>query len=104
MKGVLLKLQNQKLLRAVTKVDIRKGEIITTNKVTMELDVVENALNELEAEGLFPQVALYNLSAGTPLTKEVIEPPKVVIIVLCRLKSTRLPFKGNIANTRSSFH
>ncbi|AFQ27150.1 SAF domain-containing protein [Bacillus thuringiensis] len=94
MKGVLLKLQNQKLLRAVTKGDIKKGEIITANKVTMELNVVENALTELEAEELLPQVAVYNLSAGTPITKEVIEPPKVVIIVLCRLKSTRLPLKA----------
>ncbi|MEJ9269400.1 SAF domain-containing protein, partial [Bacillus thuringiensis] len=76
MKGVLLKLQNQKLLRAVTKGDIKKGEIITANKVTMELNVVENALTELEAEELLPQVAVYNLSAGTPITKEVIEPPK----------------------------
>ncbi|MED3152672.1 spore coat protein, partial [Bacillus thuringiensis] len=54
MKGVLLKLQNQKLLRAVTKGDIKKGEIITANKVTMELNVVENALTELEAEELLP--------------------------------------------------
>ena len=60
----------------------------------MELNVVENALTELEAEELLPQVAVYNLSAGTPITKEVIEPPKVVIIVLCRLKSTRLPLKA----------
>lgn len=94
MKGVLLRLQNQKLLRAVTKIDIKKGEIITANKIAMELDVVENALNQLEAEELLPQIALYNLSAGTPLSKEVIEPPKVVIIVLCRLKSTRLPLKA----------
>ncbi|MRC99874.1 spore coat protein, partial [Bacillus thuringiensis] len=77
-----------------TKIDIKKGEIITANKIAMELDVVENALNQLEAEELLPQIALYNLSAGTPLSKEVIEPPKVVIIVLCRLKSTRLPLKA----------
>lgn len=94
MKGVLLELRNKKLLRAVTKVDIKKGEIITVNKVDMELGIVENALNQLQFEELLPQVALYNLQAGTPLTKEVIEPPKVVIIVLCRLKSTRLPLKA----------
>ncbi|SCA96927.1 Uncharacterized protein BWINRA5_00246 [Bacillus mycoides] len=94
MKGALLQLRNKKLLRAVTKVDIKKGEIITANKVNMELGIVENALNQLQCEELLPQVALYNLQAGTPLTKEVIEPPKVVIIVLCRLKSTRLPLKA----------
>ncbi|MEC5238530.1 spore coat protein [Bacillus sp. FSL R9-9530] len=87
-------MSNKKLLRAVTKVDIRKGEILTTDKIDMKLGIVENALTLLESEKLLPQVALYNLQAGTPLTKESIEPPKVAIIVLCRLKSTRLPLKA----------
>lgn len=94
MKGVLLKLQNEKMVRVVTKVDIKKGEIITTNKIDLKPSIAENGLTLLESEKLLPQVALYNLQAGTPLTKEVIEPPKVVIIVLCRLKSTRLPLKA----------
>lgn len=82
------------MLRAVTKVYIRKGEIITTSKIDIKPNIVENGLTPLEVEKLLPQVALYNLQAGTPLTKNIIEPPKVVIIVLCRLKSTRLPLKA----------
>lgn len=81
-------------LRVVAKENIKKGEIITLDKVSFKRCANENALMPRELEELLPRVVDKDISPNEPITADLLVKPKVTVAVICRLKSTRLPKKA----------
>ncbi|OHY73446.1 cytidylyltransferase domain-containing protein [Priestia aryabhattai] len=87
-------MKNNEHLRLVAIRDIRKGEIVTLSKTKLKQCTIGNTLTYKEGESLFPQVAIHDIQKNTPLTRDLLEKPVIVLVVICRLKSTRLPKKA----------
>lgn len=82
------------LLRVVANKEIKKGEIITIEKTSYKSCTNEKALLPSTAQELLPQIARRTIQPNEPITIDKIEKPKITIVVVCRLKSTRLPKKA----------
>ncbi|MEB9686265.1 spore coat protein [Bacillus thuringiensis serovar pingluonsis] len=81
-------------LRLIANKEINKGEIIPIQKTTYKRCDNEKALMPLNAEKLLPQIAKNTIQFNEPITANMIEKPKITLVVICRLKSTRLAKKA----------
>lgn len=81
-------------LKIVSKKDIELGEIITNEKITYKRSSDPNAIMAQNASELFPLVSQQSIPSNTPITQSMLKKPKVCIVVICRLKSTRLRRKA----------
>ncbi|MBG9588625.1 N-acetylneuraminate synthase family protein [Cytobacillus firmus] len=77
-------------LRTVANKKILKGEIITLDKVNFKRCQEKNALMPFTAKTILPQIAKSDIYTNSPITSNSFCKPKVTIVVICRLKSTRL--------------
>lgn len=81
-------------LRIVSRKDIRLGEIITNEKIIYKRSSVPDAFMAQNASELFSLISKSVIPADTPITHDMVNIPKVSIVVICRLKSTRLRQKA----------
>ncbi len=81
-------------LKIVSKQGISPGEIITDEKIRYKRSSVPNAFMAKNASEQFPLISKSNIPANTPITPDMVNKPKVCIVVICRLKSTRLRQKA----------
>lgn len=81
-------------LRVIAKKDIKKGEILTLNKTVYKRCSVAKALMPIEFKEKGPIIAKEQIKKNQPVISDVLEQPKIIIAVVCRLKSTRLPKKA----------
>lgn len=82
--------------RVVALSKIGKGEIITKNKVVLKRTSNKEAMFPTDFFNFLPAVAINNIDENSGISVELIRKPKVVISVICRLKSTRLHKKALI--------
>ena len=81
-------------LRIVSSCNIKKGEMITPGKVSYKRSSSQNALLPFDAKRVLPGIATTDIGENSPILPEMIKKPTVGIVVICRLKSTRLPKKA----------
>lgn len=80
--------------RAVMRRSMRPGETLNQNDVIFRRTDDEFALTPSELKSYLPAVIESELSRGSMLHKGHLRKPRVVIAVICRLKSTRLKRKA----------
>lgn len=81
-------------LRVVAKEAIEKGGVITDAMVENKRTSHGGALMPQEFAERLPLVARETIEKDQAIYGEMVKPPKVVLAVVCRLKSTRLPKKA----------
>lgn len=81
-------------VRTVLNSSIKKGEIINTRKLAFKRTSHKNALLFSELENIIPGIAKRDMEVDDPLLSNCIKTPRIVIAVVCRLKSKRLPKKA----------
>lgn len=81
-------------LKIVSRKGISTGEIITDEKIRYKRSSVPNAFMAQNASERFPLISKSYIPADTPITPDMVNKPKVCIVVICRLKSTRLRQKA----------
>ncbi|UQZ36962.1 spore coat protein [Paenibacillus sp. PK3_47] len=79
--------------RIVSRQAIRPGEIISPDKIIYKRSSVPDAFRAQHAEQ-FPLISKLYIPADTPISPDMVKKPKVCIVVICRLKSTRLRQKA----------
>ncbi|OLO35882.1 spore coat protein [Alkalihalophilus pseudofirmus] len=80
-------------LRTVAKENIATGEIINIDKVSFKRSSKE-ALMPDRAREILPRISKSSILADQPITPECLDDPVITIVVVCRLKSTRLRKKA----------
>ncbi|KWX74878.1 spore coat protein [Paenibacillus jilunlii] len=81
-------------LKIVSRKDISPGEIITDKKIRYKRSSVPHAFMAQNASEQFPLISKSVIPADTPITPDMVNKPRVCIVVICRLKSTRLRRKA----------
>ncbi len=81
-------------LKIVTRKSISPGEIITSDKIMYKRSSVPSAFMAQNASERFPLLSKSGIPVNTPITPDMVKEPKVCIVVICRLKSTRLRQKA----------
>lgn len=81
-------------LKIVSRKGISPGEIITDEKIRYKRSSVPNAFMAQNTSERFPLISKSVIPADTPITPDMVNKPKVCIVVICRLKSTRLRRKA----------
>lgn len=81
-------------LKVVANQEIKKGDILTFNKTSHENCANEKVTLPFITLDMLPQIARKNLKANEPITIDKIEKLTITVVVICRLKSTRLPKKA----------
>lgn len=81
-------------VRAVVGCSINTGDMIIEEKIAFRRCLSEAALTPKQLFALLPAVASVFLEKDQPIHEEHLKKPVVIIAVVCRLKSTRLPKKA----------
>ncbi|MEW6622413.1 MAG: N-acetylneuraminate synthase family protein [Bacillota bacterium] len=81
-------------VRVVAAKDIEKGEIIALDKTANKRCADKTALMPEEFKKLLPVISLEKISENRPILSRFLRKPKITIVVICRLKSVRLPKKA----------
>ncbi|MBT2288400.1 N-acetylneuraminate synthase family protein [Paenibacillus albidus] len=81
-------------LKIVSRKGISPGEMITNEKIRYKRSSVPDAIMAQNASELFPLISKSTIPADTPITQSMVNKPRVCIVVICRLKSTRLRQKA----------
>ncbi len=80
--------------RAILVKPVQNGETVTAHDVKYRCTPDQAALWPDAAEDALPAVALSSLSAGQPLKAAHLRPLRIVAVVPCRMKSSRLKHKA----------
>lgn len=80
--------------KVVARRDIGEGEIVTVERIAYKRCPDETALTPRQFKDKLPGLAAEDIKENQPVTPQSLAPPKIVIAVVCRLKSTRLPNKA----------
>ena len=81
-------------LKVVATRDIEQGEVISFNKITYKRSSNLNGYMPLDFESNLPLLAKYNIHKNESIIPSIVIKPKITIVVVTRLKSTRLERKA----------
>lgn len=84
----------QVVVKPVLKRSIKKGVVVGEKDVTYLRSPNRNALTAERFQSLFPAVTDMDLVAGRVIEGRDVHRPRVIAVVPCRMKSTRLPKKA----------
>lgn len=81
-------------IKAVAKTDIKAGQVVDKTNIVYKRCPSEDALTPDKINGPIPLISTASILKDKPVTKNNIRKLNIVIAVICRLKSTRLPQKA----------
>ncbi|WP_096199091.1 N-acetylneuraminate synthase family protein [Bacillus sp. FJAT-45350] len=81
-------------VRVVSSTNIKKGQVLSSNQIVYKRCEREDALMPWDFKKMLPCIATEDISKDKPVLSTMIRKPTIVIVVICRLKSTRLQRKA----------